>query len=176
MNTLNNKRKRESQKKIEKVFVELLQKKELSEISVTEICKLTKLNRSTFYANYLDVEDLAIKIKEKLNQQIDELYKDEREHDYNSNNFQKLFEHIKENQIFYKTYFKLGYDHDAITRRYDINLAEKYFNNKFVNYHMEFFRSGLNAIIKIWIENNCKETPAEMQMIIQEEYKGREIN
>ena len=62
MNTPNNRRKRESREKIEKVFVEFIQNKEINEISVTDICKKTNLNRSTFYANYLDIYDLADKI------------------------------------------------------------------------------------------------------------------
>lgn len=39
MNKPNNKRKKESQTKIKKIFVQLLQNKEINEISVTEICK-----------------------------------------------------------------------------------------------------------------------------------------
>ena len=54
MNTKNNKRKRESMQKIEQVLIELLQTKELSQISVSEICKKADLNRSTFYANRHD--------------------------------------------------------------------------------------------------------------------------
>ena len=77
MNTPNNKRKKESKAKIEKVFVNLIQSKEISEITVTDICKEAKLNRSTFYANYLDVYDLADKIKEKLEQEIEQTYQDE---------------------------------------------------------------------------------------------------
>ena len=38
MNTPNNKRKKESMERIEKVFIELLQTKELNEISVSDIC------------------------------------------------------------------------------------------------------------------------------------------
>ena len=66
MNQINNKRRRESQERIEKVFVQLIQNKEIYQVSVTEICKLAKINRTTFYANYIDVYDLADKIREKM--------------------------------------------------------------------------------------------------------------
>lgn len=42
MNTPNNKRRKESQNKIEKIFIELLQTKELNQISVSDICKKTR--------------------------------------------------------------------------------------------------------------------------------------
>ena len=66
MNTVNNKRKKESQNKIEKVFIQLIQKKNISEISVSTLCEKAGLNRSTFYANYIDVYDLIEKVKEKM--------------------------------------------------------------------------------------------------------------
>ena len=83
MNKANNKRRKESQEKIEKEFVHLIQTKELNEITVSEICKNTKLNRSTFYANYLDIYDLADKIKDRLIEDVTLLYKDERTKGYN---------------------------------------------------------------------------------------------
>ena len=66
MNQVNNKRRRESQERIEKVFIQLIQNKEIYQVSVTEICKLAKINRTTFYANYIDVYDLADKVREKM--------------------------------------------------------------------------------------------------------------
>lgn len=48
MNTPNNKRKKESQERIEKTFLQLIQTKDVENISVSEICKISKLNRSTF--------------------------------------------------------------------------------------------------------------------------------
>ena len=66
MNTPNNKRKKESMERIEKVFIELLQTKALNEISVSDICKRAGLNRTTFYANYTDIYGLADAIRDKL--------------------------------------------------------------------------------------------------------------
>lgn len=173
MNTPNNKRKKQSQEKIEKAFVELLQIKELNQISVTNICKLTNLNRSTFYANYIDIYDLADKVKEKLESEVTLLYTDEQTNKYNSNNYLKLFYHIKENQLFYKTYFKLGFDNKHTIFKYDTNLSKEFFNDEFIEYHITFFKNGLNSVIKLWLDNDCKETPEEINSIIQSEYMHR---
>ena len=45
--------------------------------------------------------------------------------------------------------------------------------NKHLKYHIEFFRKGFNAIVKLWLEGGCIETPEEMQEILQSEYRGR---
>lgn len=174
MNKPNNKRKKESQEKIEKIFVQLIQTKEMNEISITDICKKAHLNRSTFYANYIDLYDLADKIREKLEVEVDNLYKEEKENNYNSNNFLKLFENIKENQIFYKTYFKLNMDKNAKISQYeyDTELAKMKFGDAHIEYHLEFFMAGFNAIIRKWLNNGCKETPKEMNEIIISEYKN----
>ena len=105
MNTKNNKRRRESVEKIEKVFVELLQTQELNELTVSDICKKAGINRSTFYANYVDIYELADKVKQRLEEDVDCLYREEIEQGFNSNDYLKLFRHIKDNQLFYKTYF-----------------------------------------------------------------------
>ena len=173
MNKFNNKRKRNSQEQIEKTFVQLMQTKELSDISITDICKITKLNRSTFYANYIDIYDLADKVRLRLTNDIIQLYEHEITNKQNTNNYLKLFHHIKENQLFYKTYFKLGFDTNNTVFQYDIDLANKFFDNKFIDYHIEFFKNGLNAILKLWLKNGCKESPEEINSIIESEYSDR---
>lgn len=173
MNTPNNKRKKESMDRIEKVFIELLQTKELDEISVSDICKRAGLNRTTFYANYTDIYGLADAIRDKLENEVSDLYKEEVMQGFNSNDFLKLFRHIKDNQIFYKTYFKLGYDNNYKNFRYDTALAHKHFQNKFIEYHMEFFKAGITQIIKIWLKGGCKESPEDMFEIIKSEYSRR---
>ena len=74
MNVKNNRRRRESIERIEKAFIELLQTRELNEISVSDLCKICELNRSTFYANYVDLYDLADKVRVHLESEVNHLY------------------------------------------------------------------------------------------------------
>jgi len=167
MNVKNNKRRRDSVEKIEKVFINLLQTKEIHEISVSDICKAAKLNRSTFYANFIDIYDLADKIRDKLESDVRTLFSEEHL------GALTLFRHIQKNQLFYKTYFKLGYDNQHQAMIYDIARAKKDFDNQYLEYHIEFFKCGFNAIVKMWLANGCMESPEEMVEIIKSEYRGR---
>ncbi len=172
MNVKNNRRRRESQEKIEKAFIELLQSRELKDITVSDIVKLTGLNRSTFYANYVDIYDLAEKTKEKLENDFSELFAD---YDYftERTGALKMFRHIKDNPIFYKTYFKLCYDDKHLISVYDPKRAEMELDNVGIRYHVEFFRNGFNAIVRMWLAGGCQESPEEMAEILRQEYKGR---
>ena len=76
MNTPNNQRKKLSKEKIKKAFIEQIQQKKLHQISVSDIVKIAHINRSTFYANYIDIYDLTDKIKEEMFNNILELYKE----------------------------------------------------------------------------------------------------
>lgn len=173
MNTKNNKRRRESVEKIERVFLEALQTKELGSITVSDICKAAAINRSTFYANFTDIYGLADRIREHLEEEVSALYEEERALTYNSNDFLKLFRHMKDNQLFYATYFKLGYDNRDKIKLYDVHQAEQYFDNRHIDYHLAFFKSGFNAIVKMWLDGGCQESPEEMDAIIRSEYQGR---
>ncbi len=173
MNTPNNKRKKASIERIENVFIDLLQYKELNKISVSDICKKAQLNRTTFYSNYADIYELADSIRDKLENSLSQIYQNEINQGFNSNDYLKLFRHIKDNQAFYKTYFKLGYDNNYKIIAFDTNLAKLHFQNRFIEYHAEFFKSGITKIIKMWLENGCKESPEDMYEIIKSEYKGR---
>lgn len=172
MNTPNNKRRKESRTKIESAFIKLLQEHKLNEVRVTDICKLAGINRTTFYANYIDIYDLAEAIQKNLETQVLELYRDEWEQNSGNHDFLRLFYHIKENPLFYKTYFKLNTDGKLRFMGYRVEDAVARFNNRYIEYHIEFFGNGLNAVIRKWLENDCREAPEEIYSIIQEEYKG----
>ncbi len=172
MNVKNNKRRQQSQEKIEKVFIELLQNKEITQITVSDICKRAELNRSTFYANYIDIYELADNIREKLEQEVNELYENDMVNKC-ATDYLRLFQHIKDNQIFYKTYFKLGYDSKHYGNLDMLKQDNDNFPKKHLEYHIEFHKAGINAIIKKWLNNGCIETPEEMKEIVVSEYRYR---
>ncbi len=172
MNTKNNKRRQATKERIERVFIELLQKMEIDQITVSDICKQTQINRSTFYANYLDIFDLADKIRDGLEAEVSALY--ENELYYNcGNDYLKLFRHIRDNQYFYITYFKLGYDSRHTVDLGSISRKQQGFPEEYLEYHIEFHKAGLNAIIKKWLASGCREEPETMVKIIQDEYTNR---
>lgn len=172
MNVKNNKRRKNSQDLIERAFINLLQDRELKDISVTDLIKLTGLNRSTFYVNYTDILDLADKTRERLEAQFSNLFED---YDYmrEHTGALKMFAHIQENRIFYSAYFKLCFDDKHLISIHDTERAQKECVDANLKYHIEFFRNGLNAIIKLWIAGGCLESPEEMAEVLRTEYRGR---
>ena len=59
-----------SKRFIKNAFSELLQKKNLDEITVTEIVKLADLNRGTFYAHYSNITDVLEEIEKDTTDKI----------------------------------------------------------------------------------------------------------
>ena len=173
MNTINNKKRKSSIEKIEKVFLQLIQKKNIDEISVSTICELADLNRSTFYSNYIDIYDLAERVKQQMEVEFAK-FQLSNNAKHNPDGYLNMFRYIKDNQIFFKTYFKLESISMSLPTQYNIELAQKYYNNKYIDYHIEFFRAGLNAIIKKWLNNGCKESAEEINEIITSEYQNKE--
>ena len=158
-----------------KIFIQLIQRYEINEITVSDICKLASINRTTFYANYLDIYDLADKIKDNMYNNMLDLYKEEAIRGEHSYNYLKLFKHIKDNQIYYKTMLKLKMD---FSKYYTYDLVSKealkfFGTTKNIEYHIEFFKAGMNAIISKWLKNGCEESPEEIDEIIKTEYQKK---
>nr|WP_326185880.1 TetR/AcrR family transcriptional regulator C-terminal domain-containing protein [uncultured Oscillibacter sp.] len=173
MNTPNNKRRKASRNKIETAFIELLQHHELNKINVTALCRTAGVNRTTFYANYLDICDLADAVQKRLEEEVAGLFWDSAEPERSGIVHLRLLRHIRENQLFYKAYFKLGLDGRFQLTEYNTQMAAAYYDGQYIEYHIEFFRNGFNAVIKKWLRNDCRETPEEIYSVIVSEYTGR---
>lgn len=176
MNTENNRRNQLTQKLIGEEFLRQLETKELNKITVSGICNAIDINRGTFYRYYMDVYDLADKIYETLQAQVETLYPLSFTDSLYGNEsfFLKLFRHIKENQTTYKICMKIHYN-DIIVRpeKYETDFAKRLYPEDHIDYHVTFFKSGFSALVREWLNNDCKESPEEMAQILREEYNGK---
>ena len=41
-------------------------------------------------------------------------------------------------------------------------------------YRGSFFGAGIKEMCRLWLENDCKETPEQMACLLLEEYKNRD--
>ncbi|HIT34111.1 MAG TPA: TetR/AcrR family transcriptional regulator [Candidatus Faecousia intestinigallinarum] len=65
-----NRRVRMTKKMLQEAMLELLEQKPIQRITVTDICQLADVNRSTFYAYYEDVGKLLLEIEDEVLDQL----------------------------------------------------------------------------------------------------------
>lgn len=179
MNTPNNKRRQNTDEAIVRAaFTCMVQGgKPVSKITVREICEQAGVNRSTFYAHYLDVYDLF----EKVELQMAEMCYERIHQNFASRKsfftvMEGVFQFVKEYQEFYLLYFT------EITRAsHLIEVINAPFQKQIKKireedmgfgvpgeraYHFQFFTAGISAMLIAWLLGNCKETPGEMVEVI----------
>ena len=145
MNTPNNRRYRDIEESINAAFVSLLQGKELRDVTVTDICELAGIERSTFYAHYEDISALANACAVQIEKQVSE-------QPHKENDFSWIFDYIKEHPDLFKIYFKLGVSQVS------------------PDYKTIFFRNGAYSVAKMWFEDGCIEPAEQMGTIVKREY------
>ena len=146
MNAKDNKRHQETLQRIYTTFAALLRDQELNKISVTELCEIATIERSTFYANFEDISALAKSYAAGIEKQV-------AAQPHTEGKFAWIFEYILENKELFQIYFKLG------------------ISQKSTDYKTIFFRNGVHSVAKLWFEDCCKESPQKMAEIIKREYE-----
>lgn len=165
--------------KMDKAFLELIEKKDFAYITVKEICERAGVNRSTFYLHYETVGDLLSESMEYMNNVFAEYMKQdskaffEKMHDCP---IEELFfitpeyltpylRYIKDNRRLFlaamknskslsldKTYDKMfSCVFSPILERYNVPSENR-------RYMMAYYIHGLMAIITEWIKGDCKDT------------------
>ena len=173
MNTTNNKRRQQSTVSIIRAYLNLVvSRNDVKSISVSDICKKAGVNRTTFYAHFLDMDDLMRTVYERMLEEYLKVFKTETDSGTHSFDFNKLFTNIKENQIFYKIYFKLGFDFkDIFIQNGSLDIASRFYSDlDHLDYHIAFFEAGITAIIRKWLDGGCQETPETISKILGDEY------
>lgn len=178
MNIANNSRYSSTDEKIREALFKILRFKSFDNISVKDVCLESGINRSSFYAHYTDINDLLIRTEQALSKDLSDILKSSDEN-VNLDAFEKMFEFIKENKIFYKAYLKYGVESFVEREMYakfkipllNVAKSQKFIYNEWeLDYQMRFFGGGLKAMCARWLEKDCRETPEQMAKLIRSQY------
>lgn len=188
MNTKNNRRAQETRQRIQSALLNLLEQQELEQITVCKLCQQAEVNRSTFYAHYDSVMALMEEIEQSIGQDTIEAL---RPHFASSQALMSrdylrvILQQIHQNQPFYRAYLKSTHGMqqvhwgfaqllDGVMRPYMHDLGV--LNDNEVEYYFTFFREGMLAVVRRWVDDGCVETPDRITEIIGNMVNHPELN
>lgn len=177
MNIANNQRFQETDRRIKDTMLELIRQKEFSKITVHDICKGCGINRSTFYAHFVDIYDLMGKIQQDIHRDAIDSFQGI---DFDPAKYLTLdyltptLYHIRRNRPFYCAYFTMGMKDinqlgDLVQQRYmePFMCSLGITSERQIQYHFRFFWAGFIEVIRIWVMDGCPEEPEELCRFIE---------
>lgn len=177
-NSHSDRRTRYSLQMIRLALFQLLEEKELSAITVTDICKAADINRGTFYKYYRDVGDLFYQIEKEFSESLHAVFKETEAEDFDIKQFLlDTLQIISKNRDFIhvirkgNTTSRLVEDIMSVIRPYSFQIIQKaYPDSSSVkqSYLLEYRLGGIINMIVKWLEDDMVIPFKEMQeMIIQ---------
>ena len=177
MNTKNNQRYQETDQKIRQCFLDFLQEKKISQITVRDICESVGLNRSSFYAHYADVYALMDAICHDIGVEIIvdlQALPQPTVPFLNREYILVVIRHIYRHQDFFRSYLS-GTGTPEIERimNYLFEAAFIPFFQRIgvtsetqMRYHFDYFEYGLLGVLRRWLGYGCPESPEELTDLI----------
>ncbi len=177
----------ETARRIDKAFLDILEKRDFEYITVKEICEKAGVNRSTFYLHYETLDDLLTEVVEFINESFSGYFSDElvnNLNDISSVDKKELFlitldyllpylKFVKDNKLIFQTAIKrfglLRQDDFfvSILNRFIFPITERYhMPSERAKYVVNFYIEGMIAVIKRWIRNDFVESEDEIAEII----------
>jgi len=150
-------------------LIKLLDKKDISKISIKEICEDADINRATFYAHYSDQYDLLRKIENELLHNINAHLAEINEEINNMNAIlmaEKIFEYIKENAKLCKLLLSergdFNFQKQVMMLVYDTIISQLTDNNMLTKEDAEYVYSftitGCIGIVQKWLNEDVKKS------------------
>ncbi len=167
-----------TKKVFREVLLELLQSKALSKITITEICEKANLNRSTFYAHYVEVGDLLHDIENEVISNIPKVY-DNNEHNrktVKTAELESFFEYVRENAFEFRILL-IDSDSNAFYESLKNAILEYYIsvNHSYLTMDKEFQLiysvNGAIGMMLEWIKRGFPYNTKEFTKMVMENAK-----
>ncbi|HHU29158.1 MAG TPA: TetR/AcrR family transcriptional regulator [Firmicutes bacterium] len=154
---------------LEESLITLMEKKDISKITIKEICEKADINRSTFYAHYRDQYDLLRKIENKFLAAI-QAYLENFDKKYTEDIVlitEKIFQYIRKNaricRLLLSERGDFTFQKKIMKLVYDLIISEITGNNKITKedaeYVYSFTVSGCVGFVQKWLDDGMKKSP-----------------
>ena len=141
-------------------------------VTVKQVCDRADVNRTTFYAHFTDMADLFEQTDAMLSAKLREHYPEE----LARFSFVPFLTHVKTYRTFYRAAVRYGVfaqpkaDMHRLARRFLLPLYER--QNGAVppedtECYCSSFCFSVYAIVRLWLEENCRRSVEEIEQIIQ---------
>ncbi len=165
---------RRTKKLLTQALTQLLQEKQINEITVKELTDLADMNRGTFYLYYKDMFDMLEKIEDGMFEALDAIVS-LHEHDDVSQQTKPilldLFRFIEDNQEMCRVLLSPHGDMNFLHRLNEVvrekclkawPVIRKEKGEADFDYHYSFVVFGCAGIIRAWVNRNCPESAEKM--------------
>ena len=165
---------RRTRKILTQALTELLQQKQVNEITVKELTDLADMNRGTFYLYYKDIYDMLEKIQDEMFEKLNTIFalrEDEKVTEQTKPILLDLFRFIEENQEMCRVLLSPNGDMNFLHRLNEV-MREKCLHlyqsagpngtEDDFDYHYSFIVFGCAGIIRSWVNRGCPESAEEM--------------
>ncbi|MDE5990248.1 MAG: TetR/AcrR family transcriptional regulator C-terminal domain-containing protein [Clostridia bacterium] len=165
---------RMTKKMIKDAYIELLERNPSKRLSITDICNVADINRSTFYMHYEDVNQLVTEIEDDLldcipyPQNVSGTLSESEQY---INLLEKTFDYIHENKKYFSIVF-VHFENTNFQKRIAQTILERYKsiaisnNTLLTKYGFVFCINGVVGLIKEWIVDDFPISSRELAKII----------
>jgi len=175
VNKKNNQRFHETEIRMESTMLELMKDTEFEKITVKRICEKAKVNRSTFYAHFIDIYDMLDKMERELRKELLESYGDKSEHQiFSEESFIQFLKHIKKHKYFYRINlqtrksFPLKQGYEELWKIIKLRCEQAGVKaDEEVMYYFINFQAGFTMVLKHWVDTDCKISEYAVAAIIK---------
>lgn len=176
MNIKNNKRYKDMEIHLESTALKLMKKMDFEKITVKKICEKAGVNRSTFYAHFLDIYDMLDKMESYLHNELMENYSDLYENSiFSPSSFILFLKHIRKHSYFYRIAlesrrsFPLKQGYEEMWNRVIKPQCQKagVSSEDEMMYYFVYYQAGFTMVIKHWLDTQCEKSEEEVAEIIE---------
>ena len=168
---------RRTKKLLTQALTQLLQTKQINEITVKELTELADMNRGTFYLYYKDVFDMLEKIEDGMFERLDQIISAHENEDMSVQTrpmLEDLFVFIEENQEMCRVLLSPHGDMNFLHRLNEV-MRERFLKVWHIqaadreeidfDYHYSFVVFGFAGLIRAWVNSSCRESTKEMAQL-----------